>query len=67
MTDAVAAWLLEGRERGEDLAEVLRLDPEDFRERVETARETGDLRNDDATLLVLEFTASSETNAHSTD
>jgi hypothetical protein len=56
-TDAVAAWLLGHRERGEDVAEVLRLDLEGFRERVKAARERGDLRNDDATLLVLKMTA----------
>lgn len=47
-TDAVAAWLLRsGPAQGIDL------DEETFRERVESAREDGTLRNDDATLLVV--------------
>ncbi len=65
-TDAVAAWLLARQEQGEAMAEVLALDPEAVQQRIAAAREDSDLRNDDATLLVLELPASLETNAHST-
>jgi hypothetical protein len=54
-TDAVAAWLM-----GEDLEAVSRLDSEAFRDRVAAARDDGALRNDDATLLVLELASSLE-------
>lgn len=57
-TDAVAAWLLEG-----DPAAVGDLAEEAFRRRVGTAREEERLRNDDATLLVLELKSSPEPNA----
>jgi hypothetical protein len=52
-TDAVAAWLMEG-----EPTTVSELDQDAFRERVAAARSDGFLRNDDATLLVLELTAS---------
>jgi hypothetical protein len=47
-TDAVAAWLLRG-----DAASVLDTDSPAFGRAVQTARDEGALRNDDATLLVL--------------
>ncbi len=47
-TDAVAAWLLR-----RDAASVLDTDPSAFRRAVQSARDEGTLRNDDATLLVL--------------
>jgi hypothetical protein len=50
-TDAVAAWLMD-----EDPTVVGALSPAAFRERVKAARADGALRNDDATLLVLELT-----------
>jgi len=50
-TDAVAAWLMDGDPEG-----VSRLDPDAFQARVAAARTDGSLRNDDATLLVLELT-----------
>ncbi len=56
-TDAVAAWLLGG-----EPADVSTLDPDAFRDKIETARKNGALRNDDATLLVLELAASHELN-----
>ncbi len=51
-TDAVAAWLLRT-----DPAQGINFDEETFRERVVSAREEGTLRNDDATLLILEIEA----------
>lgn len=57
-TDAVAAWLM----RSDPIA-VRTLTSDDFRGRVEAARADGTLRNDDATLLVLELTASPEATA----
>ena len=53
-TDAVAAWLME-----EEGGAVSPLDRDAFRERVASARAAGALRNDDATLLVLELGTSS--------
>jgi len=52
-TDAVAAWLL----RTEDAA-ARHWDSESFRAAVDTARDDGALRNDDATLLVLDSASS---------
>jgi len=54
-TDAVAAWLM-----NEDPVPVGTLDAGAFQEHVESARADGSLRNDDATLLVLDLVASSE-------
>lgn len=54
-TDAVAAWLLDG-----DAPAIERLDDESFQEAVGAARDAGDLRNDDATLLVVEMDASDD-------
>lgn len=49
-TDAVAAWLLRT-----DLVAAAAWDDEAFHDAVVTAREDGELRNDDATLVVLEM------------
>jgi len=54
-TDAVAAWLMD-----DDPAAVSALRPDAAQERIKAARAEGELRNDDATLLVLELTASPE-------
>jgi hypothetical protein len=61
-TDAVAAWLMDG-----DPGAVGSLDADAFRERVGAARADGALRNDDATLLVLELTASPEADEDASD
>jgi hypothetical protein len=57
-TDAVAAWLLEDEtsetsQASFGLSDAADWNQEDFRRIVETAREKGALRNDDATLLML--------------
>jgi hypothetical protein len=49
-TDAVAAWLLH-----EEDAATRDWDPDSFRAAVGRARDDGSLRNDDATLLVLDL------------
>lgn len=54
-TDAVAAWLMDS-----DPVAMSTLDLDAFREHVEAARADGSLRNDDATLLVLELAASAD-------
>lgn len=51
-TDAVAAWLLRT-----DPVQGIDFDEETFRERVVSAREEGALRNDDATLLIMQTEA----------
>lgn len=51
-TDAVAAWLLRADPKAGG-----RLGVDSFRARVDTARADGMLRNDDATLLVLELSS----------
>jgi len=55
VTDAVAVWLMRS-----DPEAVRALDSDAFRERVAAARTDGTLRNDDATMLVLDLTASPE-------
>jgi hypothetical protein len=60
-TDAVAAWLM-----AEGLGAVEGLGPEAFRERVASARADGALRNDDATLLVLELASAPGANGDPT-
>jgi hypothetical protein len=54
-TDAVAAWLME-----DEPTTLSELDQDAFQERVAGARADDTLRNDDATLLVLELMASPE-------
>jgi hypothetical protein len=61
-TDAVAAWLLEV---GPHTVAGLEADP--LRQTIEAARAEGALRNDDATILVLELSASPEADEDASD
>jgi len=68
-TDAVAAWLLgdemsETSEASFGLSDAADWNQEDFRRIVETAREEGTLRNDDATLLVIRLNEAPDTDQH---
>ncbi len=53
MTDAIACWFFRACERGEEAATVLESfeDPEEFEKWIGVLRDSGEMRNDDVTVL----------------